>query len=56
MERTRRRPTSAVILLVGSAAVAGAQEQGLPPGARLKILDLVFRVENVAGRVADLQV
>lgn len=28
----------------------------LPPGAKFKVLDLVFKVEDVGGRVADLKV
>lgn len=43
-------------LLLAAAGVARAQEQELPPGAKLKVLDLVFKVEDIAGQVADLQV
>jgi outer membrane protein OmpA-like peptidoglycan-associated protein len=41
-------------------AVAMAQEAdvpgGLPPGAKFKVLDLVFKVEDFGGKVADLKV
>ena len=49
--------TAAVALLLVTAA--SAQEQGLPdlpPGAKLKVLDIVFKVEDFGGQVVDLQV
>jgi outer membrane protein OmpA-like peptidoglycan-associated protein len=45
-----------LVLLLALASAARAQEEQLPPGAKLKVLDLVFRVEDVGGAVADLQV
>lgn len=35
---------------------ARAQEQDVPPDAKFKVLDLVFKVESFGGQVADLQV
>jgi outer membrane protein OmpA-like peptidoglycan-associated protein len=57
MERSRHR-TGAAALLVLLAALAAAQEQerDVPPGAKLKILDIVFKVESFGGQIADLQV
>jgi outer membrane protein OmpA-like peptidoglycan-associated protein len=37
-------------------AAASAQEREVPPGATLKVLDIVFKVEDIGGQVADLQV
>ena len=45
-----------LVLLLVVASGAQAQEQDLPPGAKLKVLDIVFRVEDIGGRVADMQV
>lgn len=45
-----------LVLLLAAPGVARAQGQDLPPGATLKVLDLVFKVEDIAGQVADLQV
>jgi outer membrane protein OmpA-like peptidoglycan-associated protein len=42
--------------VIALAAGAGAQEREVPPDAKLKVIDLVFRVEDIAGQVADLQV
>ena len=50
----RRVVTSVVLTLV--AARAGAQERDVPPDAKLKILDLVFKVEDFGGKVADFKV
>jgi outer membrane protein OmpA-like peptidoglycan-associated protein len=44
-----------LVLLLVVASAARAQEQDLPPGAKLKVLDIVFRVEDIGGRVADMQ-
>jgi outer membrane protein OmpA-like peptidoglycan-associated protein len=54
MTRLCRRLVAA--LLVGVAASAAAQEQDLPPGAQLKVLDIVFKVEDFGAKVADLEV
>lgn len=50
-------------LLMLTCASAGAQEQDLPPGAKLKVIDIVFRVvdlgfkaEDFGGQVVDLHV
>jgi outer membrane protein OmpA-like peptidoglycan-associated protein len=43
-------------LLMLLVAVVSAQEREVPPGATLKVLDLVFKVEAIGGQVADLQV
>ena len=51
-----RPPVVLVVLLLAAASAARAQEQELPPGAKLKVLDLVFRVEDIGGRVNDIQV
>lgn len=51
------RPTvHLVLLLLALTHGVHAQEQELPPGAKLKVLDIVFRVEDIGGRVADVQV
>ncbi len=51
-----RTALHAMVLLLAFAAGARAQDAELPPGAKLKVLDLVFKVEDIGGRVADLQV
>jgi outer membrane protein OmpA-like peptidoglycan-associated protein len=48
--------TLVVPLLLGLAGGAAGQEQELPPGAQLKVLDIVFKVEDLGGKVADLEV
>ena len=53
MERPLCR--SALLLLLASHG-AGAQEQEVPPGAKLKVIDIVFKVESFGGQVIDLQV
>jgi outer membrane protein OmpA-like peptidoglycan-associated protein len=35
---------------------SGEPDTPAPPGAKLKVLDLVFKVEDLAGKVADLQI
>ena len=35
---------------------AGAQEREVPPDAKFKVIDLVFKVESFGGQVVDLQV
>jgi outer membrane protein OmpA-like peptidoglycan-associated protein len=52
----KRSSVQLLVLLLVVASGAQAQEQDLPPGAKLKVLDIVFRVEDVGGRVADMQV
>lgn len=54
-----RRPlyrSSVALLGVLASVGAGAQEQELPPGATFKVIDIVFKVENIGGQVVDLQV
>jgi outer membrane protein OmpA-like peptidoglycan-associated protein len=53
MKSIFRRAAAVVLVLVTAAA---AQEQELPPGAKLKVLDIVFKVEDFGGQVLDLQV
>src|SRR5687767_14339934 len=58
---TRVRILPALLLPLGfMSAAAPAQDQaipeGLPPGAKLKVIDIVFKVESFGGRVVDLQV
>jgi outer membrane protein OmpA-like peptidoglycan-associated protein len=48
--------TTVVALFVALAAGASAQEKDLPPGAKLKVLDLVFKVEDFGAKTADLRV
>jgi outer membrane protein OmpA-like peptidoglycan-associated protein len=45
-----------LLLVVLVAAKTETQEPELPPGAKLKVLELVFKVEDLGGKVADLQV
>jgi outer membrane protein OmpA-like peptidoglycan-associated protein len=42
-------------LLLSCATAASAQSDALPPGAKGRVLDLVFRVENLGGKVQDLR-
>jgi len=53
-----KRPFGALVvaLLLALAAGASAQDQDLPPGARSQVLDLVFKVEDIGGTTADLEV
>jgi outer membrane protein OmpA-like peptidoglycan-associated protein len=57
-----RRPLPAsavpllVVLLASGGAAAQQQERDVPPGARLKVIDIVFKVESFGGQVLDLQV
>ena len=55
MKRPFRRVIP-LLLVVLVAAKTETQEPQLPPGAKLKVLELVFRVEDLAGGVADVQV
>jgi outer membrane protein OmpA-like peptidoglycan-associated protein len=50
------RAAVVLVLLLAAASDTPAQDQDLPPGAKLKVLDLVFRVEDIGGRVAEIQV
>src|SRR4029450_9428500 len=45
-----------LILMAFGPPATQAQDQDPPPGAMLKVLDLVFKVENIAGEVSNLQV
>ena len=61
MQRLARRACSTALGLVLLGASTSAQEvEGppaeLPPGATLKVLDLVFKVEDIGSQVADLRV
>jgi outer membrane protein OmpA-like peptidoglycan-associated protein len=53
-----KRPKRSIlqVSLLALAAAAAAQDQELPPGAKLKVLDIVFEVEELGGRVEDLRV
>ncbi|HET7294559.1 MAG TPA: OmpA family protein [Vicinamibacteria bacterium] len=55
MKRPTRKVTPPMLFMLAAAAV-GAQDQDLPAGAKLKVLDIVFKVEDFGGRVADLKV
>jgi outer membrane protein OmpA-like peptidoglycan-associated protein len=62
MARAACRSALPLLWLLASGG-AGAQEQELPPGAQLKIIEIVFRVESLGfkvesfgGQVLDLQV
>ena len=50
------RLLTSFVLLCAVAATVGAQDQELPPGAKLKVLDIIFKVEDIGGAIADLQV
>lgn len=54
MTRPCRRLVAAVLL--GVAGSAAAQEQDLPPGAQVLVLDIVFKVEDLGGQVVDFEV
>jgi outer membrane protein OmpA-like peptidoglycan-associated protein len=55
MKSVRRALALASFLLIGGAAVA--QDDAPPPANKqTKILDLVFRVEDLGGKVQDIQV
>jgi outer membrane protein OmpA-like peptidoglycan-associated protein len=43
-------------MLLSCATAASGQSDALPPGAKGRVLDLVFRVENLGGKVQDLRV
>ncbi len=44
------------LLWLVAALGANAQEQDVPPDAKFKVIDLVFKVESFGGQVVDLQV
>src|SRR5918993_807313 len=54
MQRAAMRVVMPLILAL--AASAGAQEQGLPPGAKSTVLDLIFKVEDIRGKADALTV
>jgi len=54
MTHSSRRCLAPLLLVL--AGGAGAQEPELPPGAKLKVLDVVFKVEDFGGKVADFEV
>ena len=58
MRRGLSASAALLATVLGSAAAAAAQEQerDVPPGAKVKVLDLVFKVEDFGGQVADLKV
>ena len=43
-------------MLLSCSTTSFAQSDALPPGAKGRVLDLVFRVENLGGKVQDLRV
>lgn len=49
-------PPALALLIVVLGGGMSAQEREIPPNATLKVLDVVFRVEDIGGEVADLQV
>jgi hypothetical protein len=44
------------MLFLLAPAGAGAQEREVPPDAKYKVIDIVFKVESFGGQVVDLQV
>jgi outer membrane protein OmpA-like peptidoglycan-associated protein len=58
MERPRCRLAGALLVILASAAAAGAQDQEreVPKDAKFTVLDIVFKVESFGGQVVDLQV
>ncbi len=44
------------LLCLLASGGAGAQEQEVPPDAKFKVIDIVFKVESFGGQVVDLQV
>jgi outer membrane protein OmpA-like peptidoglycan-associated protein len=46
----------AVLCAAAAAAAVPDEERDVPPGAKLKVLDIVFKVESFGGQVVDLQV
>jgi outer membrane protein OmpA-like peptidoglycan-associated protein len=53
---TRPCRTLLAAWLLGVASAAGVRGQELPAGAQLKVLDIVFTVEDLGGTVADFEV
>jgi outer membrane protein OmpA-like peptidoglycan-associated protein len=45
-----------VVALLVPLTSANAQEKDLPPGSTLKVLDLVFKVEDFGAKTSDLRV
>ena len=56
MNRWSQRVIPLLVALSAGSSYATVDGQELPPGAQLKIVDLVYRVEDLGRRVADLQV
>lgn len=56
MKVQRSAKAAALLLLVCIVHNSPAQEQGRTTELKVKILDLVFRVEDIGGKVQDLQV
>ena len=60
MKSTFRRTAAVGLALVLVLVTGGAAQEpdvpDLPPGAKLKVLDIVFKVEDFGGQVVDLQV
>ena len=60
MTRQTRRAFTILLVLVAAPPAARAQDpnpdQDLPPGAKLKVLDIVLKVEDIGSKVADLAV
>ena len=56
MKSTFRLTTAVAFVLVTAAAAQEQDLPDLPPGAKLKVLDIVFKVEGFGGQVVDLQV
>jgi outer membrane protein OmpA-like peptidoglycan-associated protein len=54
MRSLSRRVLAPLLMLL--VASANAQEREVPPGATLKVLDIVFKVEDIGGQIADFQV
>jgi outer membrane protein OmpA-like peptidoglycan-associated protein len=60
MERPRLPSAALLVVVLGFlspvAAPAQQQEREVPPDAKLKVLDIVFKVESFGGQVVSLQV
>ncbi len=50
------RPLCRLAVCLLASGSANAREQELPPGAKFKVIDLVFKVESFGGQVVDLHV
>ena len=57
MDRSRCRFASALLVLLASVGASAQDvEREVPPGAKLTILDIVYKVESFGGEVVDLKV